>query len=1106
MASCFQAASLVASPSYPNSIAWSEENLVAVASGHLITILNPALPFGPRGLINIPSAEPFPIGVIEREDLLTGCLIPTILSRDTRPCVRSISWSHPGLAPNSGCLLAVCTREGRVKLYRQPFCEFCAEWVEVMDISDMLCKYLQGINFGEFDIPSTKSSHEQVVKNFKDVECGNDLERSVLSRGPEDRTMNNGKIIDEIEVLGDQLLLCGESKTANGGSISQNGKSVTAFTDLVTFPCSMFKKGSLVQVRKENGSQFVWVSGKIKSMNGAKALVYFQEVTPNGNKEEWVELNFDSDKMEDSSLLDGIIVGQINLFPKIRPFIDVGNFPEQILLAECHGLEDILHVEQAVEAWINNRWVEGLLLDFKGHSLQVKLIGDSDATILDATTVRLAPFWNGVLKSWQVTVVKILSEDMELPEVTRISIENLRKNNLHQTLRACGPKKKSTNVMRQSRTFPLITAGQYASRTAMLSSLVVAWSPVLHASSEIGVHPPQGSSSEFVMLAVGGKSGKVSFWRIHEPQCYSVEHGRFSLDVVLVGLLQAHTSWMTAISWGKFANDASNSRVLLVTGSSDGRVKIWLGDTDQLFKSSEVNHASFSLLKELPVTSAPVSTLSLTLPVHSLYKLQIAIGRGSGSLEVWIFDIFSCKFEHVGSYDAHGQVVTGLAWAFDGRCLYSCSQENSLRSWILQGSSLKEVPFPSNPLGARSSVDLPHVSDSCFGLTISPGNLVVAVVRGFDADLLDPMYQARVQKAAVEFFWIGGQQLEVLSDTYPEFGNETSASLSNSESACWESNILWSLKQYDQVEKPLVLWDVIAALSAFKQASPNCVDSVMIKWLSSWLDGFPEGFSAENILFQASRSLFNIPSRQLHLLNIICRRVILSEFRADVLNSKQHKLEKIDGIEIEESSPWIKLLVNSEKELRERIVSFSFAAVLGHRACSAANISIARYWLPAGVEQMEQWVLINQEWVQNQLKFLRSEIGKLHGRLQQICDYVTEEKCSLCSASVPFESPEVAFCKGAECTREAGQNLKLDRCAISMQVFNTIISWFCVCCQRRATKLAPWTLFTMSKTSIDLKSLTESNAFEVSLKPFCPFCGILLQKLQPAFLLSASPV
>lgn len=29
------------------------------------------------------------------------------------------------------CLLAVCTTEGRVKLYRSPFCDFSAEWIEV---------------------------------------------------------------------------------------------------------------------------------------------------------------------------------------------------------------------------------------------------------------------------------------------------------------------------------------------------------------------------------------------------------------------------------------------------------------------------------------------------------------------------------------------------------------------------------------------------------------------------------------------------------------------------------------------------------------------------------------------------------------------------------------------------------------------------------------------------------------------------------------------------------------------------------------------------------------------------------------------------------------
>lgn len=37
--SYFQAVTLVAAPNYPNAIAWSDENLIAVASGPLVTIL-----------------------------------------------------------------------------------------------------------------------------------------------------------------------------------------------------------------------------------------------------------------------------------------------------------------------------------------------------------------------------------------------------------------------------------------------------------------------------------------------------------------------------------------------------------------------------------------------------------------------------------------------------------------------------------------------------------------------------------------------------------------------------------------------------------------------------------------------------------------------------------------------------------------------------------------------------------------------------------------------------------------------------------------------------------------------------------------------------------
>ncbi|KAK9932963.1 hypothetical protein M0R45_020181 [Rubus argutus] len=50
------------------------------------TLIPATLPFGPRGLITIQNGPPFPIGVIDRQDLFSECLLPTIISRDHEPC------------------------------------------------------------------------------------------------------------------------------------------------------------------------------------------------------------------------------------------------------------------------------------------------------------------------------------------------------------------------------------------------------------------------------------------------------------------------------------------------------------------------------------------------------------------------------------------------------------------------------------------------------------------------------------------------------------------------------------------------------------------------------------------------------------------------------------------------------------------------------------------------------------------------------------------------------------------------------------------------------------------------------------------------------------
>lgn len=110
---------------------------------------------------------------------------------------------------------------------------------------------------------------------------------------------------------------------------------------------------------------------------------------------------------------------------------------------------------------------------------------------------------------------------------------------------------------------------QYATRSAMLSSLVVAWSPMLQSHAKISSIPQHGSSLS--LLAVGGKSGQVALWRVSVPECYSVDQSRDPTTVLLIEIIQAHNSWITAISWALLDSDSSNPKLLMATGSYNGR-------------------------------------------------------------------------------------------------------------------------------------------------------------------------------------------------------------------------------------------------------------------------------------------------------------------------------------------------------------------------------------------------------------------------------------------------------------------------------------------------------------------------------------------------------
>ncbi|XP_078446053.1 transducin/WD40 repeat-like superfamily protein isoform X2 [Wolffia australiana] len=641
-----------------------------------------------------------------------------------------------------------------------------------------------------------------------------------------------------------------------------------------------------------------------------------------------------------------------------------------------------------------------------------------------------------------------------------------------ENLGAASLKKRKSFKSQNERRLPVITAELYESRNAMLSSLVVSWSSVL------GSFPRSCTHFNYTILAVGGKSGKISLWRFRQPEYYTIEDRSVSVDAKLVGILQAHEEWVSSLGWGLVALDPSKPQLLLGTGSSDGSVRLWMIDVEELLTLSEVKFISIQLLREvISVTQIPISTLSMAVTLAYPDLLVLAVGKGSGSLEAWVCHLSSRKFERVGVYDAHDQLVTGLACAFDGCRLYSCSQDGNIYSWDL----CIEVQKESHSYSVK--VDEPRkladLSDPCFGLVLAPGNLVIAVVRSFDVDLLNPMYQARTQKSAVEFLWA--------LDPPPLSYHSDSQTIVD-----WRSKIFESLNYFMNPERPLVLSDIISALIFLWQNVPCLMENLLLDWLSSnFISEVPmPSLSFENIPIHIQSHFDEINIRKIHILNIVCRRLILPEMYKEE-PPKNGNFQDMIG----EKSLWHKLLVYSENIVRVRLVGFSLEAALFGSSESTEASSSVEVWSPVGLAQMRKWMVVNRNLVNDHLSMLLSKIDGSSGRDNSF-EHDELETCGFCLSFVPFHSPDSASCRPANASATSH---KLTRCAVSMKLSSlTQPQWYCICCKRWASHLLPESFFNTTAH--------QSSAFLGLPKALCPFCGILLQRYVPNFLLSKLPV
>lgn len=196
--------------------------------------------------------------------------------------------------------------------------------------------------------------------------------------------------------------------------------------------------------------------------------------------------------------------------------------------------------------------------------------------------------------------------------------------------------------------------------------------------------------------------------------------------------------------------------------------------------------------------------------------------------------------------------------------------------------------------------------------------------------------------------------------------------------------MLWSLNQLKNLNKPMVVWEVVAALLAFRHSIPEYVDHILLKWLATSYLHWSNELSATKILSHISKNVSTFSTRQLHLLNIICRRVVLSESVQDQVNDELQNLdllssERLDDTENEKHILWKKLLLSSERELRQRLIGLCFFACAKLRSLSITEYRPG-FWYPIGLTEMQQWVTSNPEHLQESIKDVASQAGKKRWR------------------------------------------------------------------------------------------------------------------------------
>ncbi|GMH32435.1 hypothetical protein BSKO_00269 [Bryopsis sp. KO-2023] len=144
-------------PVHPDALVWSEDDLLAVATGSVVAILNPFDISGGRAYVNFSDERDvggWAPGCVPEDPepclKMALCCLNELRFRDTSwaPHVRSVDWSPSGSGPDGGCLLAATLSDHHVFIC-SPALKSCAEWSKLVDLGTQLKEHMRKTRWDE---------------------------------------------------------------------------------------------------------------------------------------------------------------------------------------------------------------------------------------------------------------------------------------------------------------------------------------------------------------------------------------------------------------------------------------------------------------------------------------------------------------------------------------------------------------------------------------------------------------------------------------------------------------------------------------------------------------------------------------------------------------------------------------------------------------------------------------------------------------------------------------------------------------------------------------------------------------------------------------------